>query len=256
VDLTISLQFMATFSLVLSRVAGFFLFAPIFGTSVVSGRVRGMLIIVFATVSTLLIAPPQLPDDNVIYAALLIKELMVGFAMSFVIGVIFLAAQIAGSLIDTMVGYSMTSVLDPTTHQQSSILSQLYYLLAVINFIVLGGLEVMLGGLIKSFQLLPLTAEPRIDLISIHVMSAIGEMLIIGVQIAAPVLIAASITDIALGLVVRAMPQANIFAVGMPVKIIVGLVVVLLTLPAFLYFFGSHMDHTIDLMNQLIQSMR
>lgn len=254
-EIALSLQFVLGLSLVLCRLVGFFVFAPVIATSVVPRQIRAALIFVFALVATNLVNTTALPTDPLLLAGLMIKEMLVGLALSFSVGIVFYGAQIGGSLLDNMTGFALATVIDPNFKQQVTVLSQFYYLFAVLFFITLGGLEMMIGGIIRSFQIVPLTGGLHMDILSSQVVNAVVQMMVVGVQIAAPVIVAAVITNVTLGFLVRAFPQANIFAVGLPVQIAVGLIAILATLPAFLYFFSDRMNETLNLMSQLIQAL-
>jgi flagellar biosynthetic protein FliR len=255
-DIGISVQFVLVFSLVVTRLVGFFMFAPIFSAATVPSRVRAALIVVFAFISVNLVPPQSISSDPLVVSGLMVKEFLVGLALAFTVGIVFIGAQMAGSLLDNITGFSLATVFDPSSRQQVTILSQFYYLFAILFFITLGGLEMMIGGIIRSFELVPLGGGPHLNLLSSQIVLAVGRMMIVGVQIAAPVVAAGIITNITLGFLVRAFPQANIFAVGLPIQLIVGLVSILLTLPAFLYFFSDRMNETLNWMNLLIQGLR
>lgn len=254
-NVNLSLQFVLIFSLVTCRLVGFFVFAPIVATSVVPARIRAAFVVVFAFISTNLVKPVTLPTEPLLLAGLMIKEMLVGLALSFAVGIVFIGAQIAGSILDNLTGFSMATVFDPTSRQQVTVLSQFYYLFAILFFVTLGGLEMMIGGIIKSFEVVPLDGGPHISLLSSQIVTAVVQMMVVGCQIAAPVIVAGIMTNVTLGFLVRAFPQANIFAVGLPIQLTVGLIAILATLPAFLYFFSDRMNQTLDWMDKLIQAL-
>ncbi len=110
--LGLSTQFAVAFSLILARLVGFFLFAPVFATFVIPLRFRAVMIFVFTLISTNLIHPTHLPEDTFTFGGLIVKELLVGFTLAFTVGVIFLGAQIAGAILDDMIGFSLTNIFD------------------------------------------------------------------------------------------------------------------------------------------------
>ncbi len=120
-------------------------------------------------------------------------------------------------------------------------LSQLYGLTGVMIFIAIGGDAWTLRGLTRTFDLMPLTRAPQLDPLISGVGQAAGSILTSAVEVAAPALLAVLITDVALGVVSRAMPQLNVFAVGFPLKVGISLLVVAAALP----FLGSWMSNQI-----------
>jgi flagellar biosynthetic protein FliR len=139
--------------------------------------------------------------------------------------------QSGASLLDTLIGFSFSSVLDPVNNQQTAILGQFYSLFAVLVLLMSGGDQIMIEGIGASYRALPITAFPHIGALTVGSLAAFAQVWVIGLEIAAPVLVALVITDAAIGLVSRAVPQMNVFVVGLPAKILVGMTVIAATLP-------------------------
>ncbi len=168
------------------------------------------------------------------------REVIVGLCLGLVAAAVFRAAEIAGRLADTLRGANIAEVLAPTSDERASPLAALYLLLATLVFIQLGGVERLVEALMQSYQALPvgggLGAGParRVALI---VAAASARLIAAGVALAAPVVVAIWVTDLALGLVARAAPQIPVYFLGLPLKglLAVGIVLVSLgTLPALL----------------------
>jgi flagellar biosynthetic protein FliR len=164
-------------------------------------------------------------------AGLAVKEILVGLAFAFAVAVVFNALSIAGSFLDTLVGFSMGSLIDPITGTQSPVISQIYSLVGVMIFIAIGGDGWMIKGLAQTYDLIPLLAFPSIAALVGGANAAFVNIFVSALQIAAPVLIAVTITDAAFGIVSRVSPQMNVFAVGMPAKIIVALIILGASMP-------------------------
>lgn len=257
-SVSISFNLIIAFVLVFARFAGFFMFAPVFSTGLIPNQVKAAMIMVLTliTVPTIPVKTVNdIPTDAVGFGLTLGKEVLVGYALAFAVSIIFSAVQIAGSLLDMQIGYAMATLLDPVTNTQTSILGQLYGQIGLISFLALDGHIVMLGGLLKSFSLLPLDGWPHTGPIAGQAVLAVADLFVIGMQVAAPVFVAAFICDFSLGLIVRAVPQANIYAVGMPIKVVVGLISVGATLPAFLFFFNDKINEAMSQMSQLATSL-
>jgi flagellar biosynthetic protein FliR len=225
-------QQLAGFILVLARVSPLFVLAPVFSSKMLPARARG----VAAVALSFGLAPwalhgHHIPLDVMQLAGMVLKELLVGLAYAFALGAVFAAVSVAGSLMDTAMGFSFGSLVDPITGNQSQILSQLYAMVGVLIFIAIDGDHWMIEGLARSYQLVPIDQMPSINALVGGADKAFVSIFTSALELAAPVLLAVLITDAAMGMVARVMPQLNVFAVGFPAKIAVGLLVMGVSLP-------------------------
>lgn len=220
------------FILVLARVSPMFLLAPIFSSKMVPARARGVLAVAISFgLAPLAMHGQQLTLDGMTLAGLLGKELLVGLAYAFALAAVFAAISVAGTFLDTAIGFSYGSLVDPITGTQSTILAQLYAMVGVLIFIALDGDHWMIEGLARTYQLMPMTKFPSIGALVGGADKAFVSIFGSAIELAAPVMLAALLTDCALGLVARVMPQLNVFSVAFPAKIAVGLLVMGISLP-------------------------
>ena len=227
------------FVLVVARLVPLFILAPLFSSKMVPVRVRGIVAVALALgLTPLAVRGNKVPVDPLTIGSLLAKELLVGLTFAFVIGILFAALTVAGALLDTLVGFSFGALVDPITGTQSPVISQIYSLVGVMVFIAIGGDGWMLRGLAETYELVPLLAFPSIGALVGGANLAFTQIFVSALQIAAPVLIAVTITDAAFGIVSRVSPQMNVFAVGMPAKIIVALIILGASFP----FVAGYMD--------------
>jgi flagellar biosynthesis protein FliR len=225
-------QTAAGFILVLGRVGPLFLVAPLFSSKMIPARARGVLAVALAVgLSPLARHDRQLPLDVGSLGILLGKEILVGLAFAFTVSAVLAAIQAAGSFLDTLVGFSFGAAIDPITGAQSNVLSQLYGLIGVMIFVAIGGDALMVQGLARTYDLVPLTAMPSLALLTAGAVHAFTGIFAAALELAAPVVLALVITDAAFGMLARVVPQLNVFAVGFPAKIAVGLLVVIASLP-------------------------
>jgi flagellar biosynthetic protein FliR len=220
------------FILVLGRVGGLFVLAPVFSSRMLPMRIKAM--IAFAVSLAMMPMATHgvaIPQDAGSIATLLMKEVAVGLVFAFPMALLMGAVQAGASLLDTVIGFSFAAVLDPLQNQQSAILGQFYSLFATMVFALSGGDRIMLEGLGASYRALPLTAMPSTAAIAAGGVAAFAQVFTIGLAIVAPVLVALVITDAALGLISRAVPQMNVFFVGMPAKILIGFGIIAASLP-------------------------
>jgi flagellar biosynthetic protein FliR len=228
-------QRVVSFMLVLARVGPLFIFAPVFSSKLLPPRARTIIALALA----LGVLPAALsgrhsgpvPTDPFGLGGLMLKELMVGVAFAFALGALFAAITMAGSLLDTLIGYAYGAAVDPLTGVQGTVISQIYGLVSVLVFIAIGGDAWVIKGLARTYDLVPLLDGPRIGTLVEGVQIAFSGLFTAALQVAAPVLLALVITDAAFGVVSRVVPQLNVFAVGFPAKIAVGLLLVGASLP-------------------------
>ena len=173
----------------------------------------------------------HVPDDVLALFGLVLKELLVGLAFALSISLLFAAISSAGALLDMLVGFSFGATVDPLNGNQSAVLTQVYGLIALAVFVAIDGTSWVIGGLARTFDLVPLTAAPDISSLASGVVATFTTIFASALEVAAPVLLACVVTDVAFGVVTRVVPQLNVFAVGFPVKIVVGLLVVGASLP-------------------------
>jgi flagellar biosynthetic protein FliR len=228
----VSEQQLAGFILVLARVSPLFLLAPIFSSRMLPARARGVIAVAISFgLAPLALHGQQLNLDGLNLVGLIGKELLVGLSYSFALAAVFAAISVAGSLLDTAMGFSYGSLIDPITGTQSPILTQLYAMVGVLVFIAIDGDHWMIQGLARSYQLVPINKFPALGSLVGGADHAFVSIFGSAIQLAAPVMLAVLLTDCAMGLVARVMPQLNVFAVGFPAKIAVGLLVMGVSLP-------------------------
>jgi flagellar biosynthesis protein FliR len=222
----------AGFMLVIARIAPLFIVAPMFSSKMVPARVRGIAAVGLAVgIAPLAMKGEHVPLDVMSLGALAVKELLVGLAFSFAIAALFAAVTAAGSLADTLIGFSFGALVDPITGNNASVLSQAYSLVGVAIFIAIGGDAWVIKGLNHTYDLVPLVDYPALGAMVAGVQHAFVGIFVAAVELAAPVLLAVIITDAAFGVVARVVPQLNVFQVGFPAKVTIGLLVIGVSLP-------------------------
>lgn len=231
------------FALVFTRMIGMMLMAPLFSGRSMPNQIKIMMALGLTLVLLPILPTGNLPSGVGDQIALIFKELVVGLLFGLVIGVIAAAWQFAGAMLDLSMGFSYGGVLDPLNGNQSSIMQQLYGMLSVIVFMAIGGDHWLLQGLARSFTLIPLDqAAPAGDLAKVAVEGLISTFTI-GFGVAGPVLIALLITDVAFGLVSRVAPQTQVIQIEFPVKITVGILVLVASIPFMAPFLSSSLEH-------------
>ena len=164
-------------------------------------------------------------------AGAIIVQVLVGLAFAFAVGAVFAAVDAAGHLVDNASGLSFGATVDPINGNQGGTFASLYGLVGTAIFIAIGGDAWTLRGLSRTFTLVPLGKSPQLSALVGGAQSAFASIFVSALEVAAPVMLALLITDVAFGMVSRVVPQLNVFAVGFPMKVGVALLVVGVSLP-------------------------
>jgi flagellar biosynthetic protein FliR len=225
-------QTIAGFFLVLARISPLFMLAPLFSSKLLPVRVRLIVAVALAIgLSPVVVGHEHIPTDVWTYSGLVVKELLVGLGFAFALGALFAALTVAGTFLDYVIGFSFGSLVDPINGTNTTVLAQLYAMLGVIVFIAINGDAWVIGGLARTYEVVGVTQTPSIGTLVAGADGAFVQIFASAVQVAGPILLALVLTDAAFGLVSRVVPQLNVFGVGFPIKLIVGLVLIGVTLP-------------------------
>jgi type III secretory pathway component EscT len=171
-----------------------------------------------------------------VLALLLAREVFVGFCLGFVGAAPFRAAEIAGRVADTVRGANIAEVLVPTSDERASPLGALYLLIATTIFFAIGGVPRFLDALLESFRVLPVGGvafgAPVARRVALVVVSASARLIAAGLALAAPVVVACLLADLALGFIARAAREVPVYFLGLPLKALLSVAIILLGLAA------------------------
>jgi flagellar biosynthetic protein FliR len=223
---------LAGFILVLARVTPLFVVAPLFSSQIIPPHVRGIIAVgISIGLAPIALHGQHIPTDPVILGGLVIEGMLVGLGFAFTLAILLGALESAGSVIDVLSGFSYGSLINPMNGEETAVMTRFYSLVGTLIFLVIGGDAWTLRGLDRTFQLVPLTSGPRLSSLVGGVEQVFSTIFAAALEVAAPVLVALLITDVAFGIVSRVVPQLNVFAVGFPTKVAVALLVVGASLP-------------------------
>ena len=219
--------------LVLVRVSGLFIISPIFSriNMPITYKVGFSLMISLILMNVL--EGPEIPMSDVLLMIESIKELIVGFFIGFISYLFFSVFFVVGQIIDVQIGFGIVSVLDPQSNVQIPITGNFYQIIGTLVFLVTNGHHILIEALVKSYEFIPIgQATFSFGMVDQFII-IVGKLFILGFKIGSPVLVTIILADVLLGILAKTMPQMNIFVVGMPLKIIVGLALIIVTLPIF-----------------------
>ncbi len=221
----------AAFMYPLARVLAFMAIAPLFNNNAVSMRIR-LLIGVAISVGVAPLVPPIAPIEPASAAGLLMlaREMLIGFAMGFSMRIVFGAISMAGEQIGMQMGLGFAVSYDPMNTAQTPVLSEFLALLTTLIFLSINGHLMMIATLAQGFQVLPVALEGFAPTAWLNIVMHGQVIFATGLLLALPVTGAMIITNLSLGVLNRAAPQLNLFAIGFPITIAGGFVMLLLTL--------------------------
>ncbi|MEW5819774.1 MAG: flagellar biosynthetic protein FliR [Cyanobacteriota bacterium] len=223
------------FFLVLTRNTGMLLVAPIFGTGHMPHQLKialsfGLTVIMFPLILSQ--ATGSIPDNLPVFAIAAAKELLVGVLIGFVAMLMFTSIQLAGEYISHLMGLSIANVVDPVTHLHVPVIGQFYYILAILIFLFIDGHHWLFAAVQTSYMAVPAGFDfPQFPMVAEKIVILSSQMFMIALMLIAPVLGILFVTEIALGFMAKVMPQMNIFVVGLPLKIYIGLALILMLMP-------------------------
>lgn len=231
------------FLLVLLRVSALLIVAPIFGHRSYLSRAKIILAVTVSLVVFPLVAEsaPVIPDGLYAYALIMMREVAMGVVLGFAVLLLFVGIQFAGQLVGLQMGFGIVNVIDPQSSSQVSIIGQYLNILAVLVLLSTNGHHMILKGLVSSFDAVPLGGVELKASIVAKTVALSSQVFIIGVKIAAPILLSLFLVSVALGILARTVPQMNVFIVGFPVQIGVGLTALAVSLPMFLLLLERRM---------------
>ncbi len=245
------------FMLVLSRVAGIFAALPVFGGRRVPTNIKALLVFMITLVCfpTLSITMPQVPTDAFSLALLAFSEIMIGLTLAFITQIVFAAVEFSGQILGMQMGLTISSILDPSQGTQVQIMSVIQTLFATLLFLSLNVHHMFIRAIMDSFRVIPIGGwRLSTELINFLVVRT-ADIFIIGIRLAAPVMVALLLTTIALGIMARAFPQMNIFMISMPLNIGLGLVILGMTLSIFFHVLQGTFGNLSEQINTLYRIM-
>ncbi|MDR2904146.1 MAG: flagellar biosynthetic protein FliR [Clostridiales bacterium] len=247
------------FLLIMVRLFGFIIILPVFAGANIPlvVKISFALFLTAIVFSTGKYGAAPVADHIVGYVALILKEFLVGFITAFIVYMMLSVFLFIGQLVDFQVGFSMVSVFDPVSQIQVPITGNLFYLLVTFLFIQMGGLDAMIYTIARSYEVLPVGSAFLAGNASIlrYVIDTVVDYFILGVKFSMPIVGTVMIVDIALGILTKAVPQMNVFVVGVPIKLLIGLIVLYMIIPAFGAIYGSVYDQTVRYVMNALRGM-
>lgn len=248
-------SFFPSFLLVFMRTSAFFVTMPLFSYRTIPAMHRIGLSFFFSLLMSTSLDLPILEIDGT-YFMLIIKEAFVGLTVGLVAMILIYAIQVAGGFIDIKMGFMIANVIDPQTGAQSPLTGGYLYTFALLFILSINAHHLLLDGMFYSYQFVP------IDQVSIplsneniltHIVKTFNTMFIIAFQMSMPIAGALFLVDVALGMISRSVPQVNVFVIGLPLKVAVGFLLMIIAMPTFFVIIKKLVEQMILTMRTLMQ---
>jgi len=245
------------FLLVFIRISGLFLIIPVFGVRNVPAVFRiGLALFLAYIVIGFQILPFNVRMDTYLHIAYYaFTELLIGFVLGFIAIIAFSAISMAGQLIDTHLGFGLVHIFDPQSGMEVSLMGKFKNILAIIIFFTIDGHHSLIRILINSFDIISagnLRIEP---IITPEIIELFVNYFILALNIAIPIIAASIIVEMVFGIIVRTVPQMNIFVLGIPIKIVIGLIALYLLIPVYVSVMEGMFGDMLETMQNFIRKM-
>ncbi|WP_112180857.1 MULTISPECIES: flagellar biosynthetic protein FliR [Paraliobacillus] len=251
---SIDINSLPAFLLILIRFTAFFATVPIFSYQNIPMQFKIGLAGSLSWIMLYSIEIPTIPLDLTFFL-LVGKEAIAGLLLGLIAYMILAAVQIAGGFIDFQMGFAIANVIDPQTGAQSPLMGQYFYTIVLLFLLSVDGHHLLINGAFYSFETIPLDQMINFnnENIVMLVIDIFNQLFLVAFQLAIPVVGCLFLVDVALGIIARTVPQLNVFVVGLPLKIFVGLFVVSMFIVMFISIVKQLFSYTLEMMQLLMQ---
>ncbi len=247
------------FLLIFIRITAIISLLPVFGSNNVPRQLKVGLSFMIAILVFPFVGTPDTLTENfhvALFIVSVIKELVIGMTIGYTSLFLMAAVQFAGRLIDTQMGFALTQVVDPFNNSPTTVAGQFQILIYSIIFLLINGHYFLLITLVRSFEVIPLFGMeiPSDSMLEFFIMIS-SRLFILAFKLAGPVFAVLLLGSLSLGIVARTVPQMNVFFVGIPMKIGIGLLVLGFALPAMTVVFREMTTILVDDLWKLLYIM-
>ena len=219
------------FMFVTARISGIFTFNPIFSRQNVTTRIKVGATIAFSVVTLMYLGGGVYYNVNGVpdLVLTLMKELLIGLVLGFMMNLILTVIIYAGDIMDTQIGFGMAKAMDPSTGIQMPLFANLYYYMFILYFFIVGGHLKYIQLFIMSYDTLPIGFSFTADTLNLiyFIANFVGTVMVLAVKFAMPIIAAELITEFIIGVMMKAVPSIQIFVLNIQLKIVVGMTVLL-----------------------------
>jgi len=230
--------------MIFARLVGVMHFAPPLNRSEIPMMIRVGLAFILTIILTIIMKPAAIPPHTSILLCLVLNFTF-GFLIGYIINCIVAAITSAGDIINSQIGVSSATVLDPTSGTQNSLMGNYFTILAVFIFICIGGVYWTIDAFIRSFDIYPIyaTSIPLNRVLNLdYLVKITSNTFIVGMQVSAPILLATLGQDIILGTISKTAPQVNVFQMSFLFKPVMGALILTWVLPSLVNVIADYLN--------------
>lgn len=248
---------LATYGWPFVRIIAFIATEPVLGNRAVPLQVKiGLALLVIVVIAPVLPAPPDVAPASAAGLLVLAQQVLIGAAMGFASRIVIAAAEMAGQLAGLQMGLGYALFFDPESAGQAPLVAEFYGLIAILTLLATNGHYLILTALVESFRVLPPALEPISARGFLTLVTWGGQIFEIGLMMSLPVIGALLVANIGIGILVRAAPQLNIFAIGFPITLGVGFLMLYLSLPLLVPMVDALAHSGIAVMMRILEQLR
>ncbi len=241
------------FLLVMVRTSGIFIFSPFFSSQNIPNIMKiGLSFSVSLLITSTLSISPDF--SNEILILLILKELMVGVIIGFISYAFFSAFYVMGQIVDMKIGFGMANVIDPQNRIQVPLMGNFYYILSFLLLMSFNGHHLIISALVDSYNFLPIGGFKYTGDTMNLLINSLSKSFEIGFKLSTPIVAIIFLTDVVLGIISKTIPQMNVFVVGMPLKVLIGLLIILISMPIFFTVINGIFDVIVNDMYKFIKT--
>ncbi|MEA2103713.1 MAG: flagellar biosynthetic protein FliR [Candidatus Cloacimonadota bacterium] len=237
----IPLEKIEVFLLILFRVSTMLILMPVFSSKMIPGKIKIAisLFIAYILFPTIATSSAIFPLQNILqFFILAVQEIFIGITVAFVWHLLFFSLRIAGSITGFQMGFFVASVIDPNDGSQTPIISELYFIAGMLIFFAINGQHRLIESLIYSFEKIPFGNLFAGQSLLNNLTGLFQATFIFALQIAFPIMATLLLVEISFGFITRVAPQMNIFMVSFPLKIGIGIFILMYSMPFLRYIFS------------------
>lgn len=253
------MQSLPVFLLIFCRITAFFVVVPVFSSQGVPTTFKigisfFVALVVFSANGTGITIPQDFS-----YILLIMREVLIGLLLGFIGYLMFMAIQTAGSFIDIQIGFGIANVIDPMTGTSAPILGNFKYMIALLMFLSMNGHHHLLDAIVYSYKWIPMNNDLFLRMVdgslSEFLIRTFAQSFVLAFQMSAPLVTALFLTDVGLAFLARTAPQYNVFVIGVPLKIIIGIALLLVLMPGLAVLFQNLFEIMFESMENLLGLM-
>src|SRR3954447_2850073 len=250
-------QWLISFFWPLARILALLAAAPGLGNPVVPARVKiGLGVFITLVIAPTIGIPPKIEPASLEGLLVLSQQILIGLAMGFAMRIIFTAVEMAGEIAGLQMGLGFAAFFSPHSEGSTLVVGKFLGLLATLAFLSINGHLLLLSVLAESFNEFPISAEPFLVAGWRTLVDWGSNIFLAGLKLALPVVASLLIVNLALGILTRAAPQLNIFAVGFPITLMTGMVALMLSFPYFIPVIEQLVSEGLETMLQIAAASR